>query len=71
MAAPLIGVSPMFAICFFGNGLGQTLQKKHPDDVLSDIQLFNAGMLAGVFTTVIMAPGERIKCLLQVKVTLK
>lgn len=23
-------------------------------------------MLAGVFTTVIMAPGERIKCLLQV-----
>ena len=29
-------------------------------------QLFKAGMLAGVFTTVIMAPGERIKCLLQV-----
>ena len=29
-------------------------------------QLFTAGMLAGVFTTVIMAPGERIKCLLQV-----
>ena len=25
-------------------------------------------MLAGVFTTVIMAPGERIKCLLQVQV---
>jgi hypothetical protein len=23
-------------------------------------------MLSGVFTTVIMAPGERIKCLLQV-----
>lgn len=29
-------------------------------------QLFKAGMLAGVFTTVIMTPGERIKCLLQV-----
>lgn len=29
-------------------------------------QLFAAGMLSGVFTTVIMAPGERIKCLLQV-----
>ena len=25
-----------------------------------------AGMVAGVFTTVFMAPGERIKCLLQV-----
>lgn len=30
-------------------------------------QLFAAGMLSGVFTTVIMAPGERIKCLLQVR----
>lgn len=29
-------------------------------------QLFAAGMLSGVFTTAIMAPGERIKCLLQV-----
>ena len=30
------------------------------------LQNWNAGMVAGVFTTVIMAPGERIKCLLQV-----
>lgn len=29
-------------------------------------QLFAAGMLSGVFTTAIMTPGERIKCLLQV-----
>ena len=29
-------------------------------------QHFVAGMLAGVFTTAIMAPGERIKCLMQV-----
>jgi len=29
-------------------------------------QHFLAGMVAGVFTTAIMAPGERIKCLLQV-----
>ena len=32
------------------------------------LQNWNAGMLAGVCTTVIMAPGERIKCLLQVAV---
>ena len=32
------------------------------------MQIFGAGMLAGVFTTVIMVPGERIKCLLQVYV---
>jgi solute carrier family 25 carnitine/acylcarnitine transporter 20/29 len=36
--------------------------------VCSLTQLFAAGMLSGVFTTVIMAPGERIKCLLQVRI---
>lgn len=30
-------------------------------------QHFNAGMVAGVMTTVIMAPGERVKCLMQVR----
>ncbi|KFD63221.1 hypothetical protein M514_24598 [Trichuris suis] len=34
---------------------------------LSIGKTFNAGALAGVLTTVIMAPGERIKCLLQVQ----
>jgi len=67
MGAPLAGVTPMFAICFFGNSVGQRLQKNSPDDVLTDFQLFKAGCLAGVFTTVIMAPGERIKCLLQIQ----
>jgi solute carrier family 25 carnitine/acylcarnitine transporter 20/29 len=31
------------------------------------LQLFSAGLLSGVFTTGIMAPGERIKCLLQMQ----
>ncbi len=30
-------------------------------------QTFTAGLLSGVFTTAIMAPGERIKCLLQIQ----
>ena len=30
-------------------------------------QHFNAGLLSGVLTTVIMTPGERIKCNMQVK----
>ena len=67
MAAPLMGVTPMFAVCFLGFGIGKKLQQKSPDDKLSAIQLFNAGMLSGVFTTAIMTPGERIKCLLQVQ----
>ncbi|KAK2503503.1 LOW QUALITY PROTEIN: hypothetical protein MC885_018233, partial [Smutsia gigantea] len=67
MAAPIIGVTPMFAVCFFGFGLGKKLQQKCPEDVLSYPQLFAAGMLSGVFTTGIMTPGERIKCLLQIQ----
>ncbi|OXB66229.1 hypothetical protein ASZ78_000654 [Callipepla squamata] len=67
MAAPIIGVTPMFAVCFFGFGLGKKLQQKKPDDILTYPQLFAAGMLSGVFTTAIMAPGERIKCLLQIQ----
>lgn len=30
------------------------------------MQNVNSGALAGVFTTAVMVPGERIKCLLQV-----
>ncbi|TRY56918.1 hypothetical protein DNTS_017077, partial [Danionella cerebrum] len=47
MAAPVVGVTPMFA-------------QKSPEDALTYPQLFAAGMLSGVFTTSIMAPGERI-----------
>lgn len=67
MAAPVAGVAPMFAICFLGFGIGKKIQQKHPHDDLTYPQLFKAGMLAGVFTTVIMTPGERIKCLLQIQ----
>ena len=67
MAAPLVGVTPMFAVCFLGNSIGKRLQQTSPDQELTVLQLFNAGMVAGVFTTGIMAPGERIKCLLQVR----
>ncbi|BFZ10655.1 hypothetical protein BsWGS_13694 [Bradybaena similaris] len=67
MAAPITGVAPIFAVCFLGFGIGKRLQQKHENEVLTYPQLFKAGMLAGVFTTAIMAPGERIKCLLQIQ----
>jgi len=53
MAAPLIGVTPMYAVCFFGYDLGQRLQRSRPDEQLNLLQIFNAGCLSGVFTTVI------------------
>ena len=66
MGAPIVGVTPMFAICFAGYSVGKKLQGGDKK-VLNMFEIFNAGMLAGVCTTVIMAPGERIKCLLQVQ----
>lgn len=67
MGAPLAGVSPMFALSFFGYAVGKRIQQKHPNDRLNELQLFWAGAFSGIFTTLIMAPGERIKCLLQVQ----
>lgn len=67
MATPLIGISPIYAICFFGFGVGKKLQTTDVKQELTLPQIWNAGMVAGVFTTVIMVPGERIKCLLQIQ----
>lgn len=68
MAAPLVGVTPMYAVCFAGLGVGKQLQTPAlPNGEYSLPQIFKAGLLSGVFTTAIMAPGERIKCLLQIQ----
>lgn len=67
MAAPLVGVTPLFAVFFGGCAIGRWIQQKEPNQELLFFQNFNAGALAGVLTTIIMVPGERIKCLLQVK----
>lgn len=66
MAAPLTGVAPIFAMSFFGYGLGKRILQTEGAE-LSNAQIFSAGAFSGIFTTAIMAPGERIKCLLQVK----
>ncbi|KZC11831.1 Congested-like trachea protein [Dufourea novaeangliae] len=67
MGAPLCGVAPIFAISFYGFGLGKQLIRKTDDEQLTPLQLFAAGAFSGIFTTFIMAPGERIKCLLQIQ----
>lgn len=67
MTTPLVGITPIYAICFLGFGIGKKIQTKDPEQVLTLPQIWNAGMVAGVFTTAIMAPGERIKCLLQIQ----
>ncbi|PAV90831.1 hypothetical protein WR25_06268 [Diploscapter pachys] len=67
MAAPLVGVSPLFAVFFGGCAVGKWLQQTDPDQEMTFMQNVNSGALAGVFTTVVMVPGERVKCLLQVQ----
>eukprot|EP01061_Rhynchopus_euleeides_P004889 TRINITY_DN1408_c0_g2_i1.p1 TRINITY_DN1408_c0_g2~~TRINITY_DN1408_c0_g2_i1.p1 ORF type:complete len:323 (+),score=119.91 TRINITY_DN1408_c0_g2_i1:66-971(+) len=71
MAAPIYGVTPMYALCFTGYNTGkrifcdedafQKLEGKHL------LQIAAAGAFSAVYTTPILAPGERLKCMLQVQ----
>eukprot|EP00004_Rigifila_ramosa_P017793 TRINITY_DN4374_c0_g1_i2.p1 TRINITY_DN4374_c0_g1~~TRINITY_DN4374_c0_g1_i2.p1 ORF type:complete len:322 (+),score=58.93 TRINITY_DN4374_c0_g1_i2:42-968(+) len=71
MSAPLYGVTPMYALCFYGYGIGQKIFLK--EDSLQNLTTENlcriglAGATSGLFTTPILAPLERIKCELQVQ----
>ncbi|XP_059499150.1 mitochondrial carnitine/acylcarnitine carrier protein-like [Stegostoma tigrinum] len=67
MGAPLLAITPVTAVLFFGYGVGKKLQQQHPEEHLSKHQLFIAGMVSGVFSSIIQSPVERIKCLLQVQ----
>jgi len=67
MAAPIVGVAPIFALSFAGFGFGKKIVQTDQEKDLTLSQLAIAGGISGVFTTSIMAPGERIKCLLQVQ----
>lgn len=67
MGAPIVGVAPIFALSFMGFGIGKKIQQTHPDQELNLSQLAVAGGISGFLTTTIMAPGERIKCILQVQ----
>lgn len=69
MSAPLAGVTPIFAVNFWAYGLGKRIiagQRGHGDpDKLSLTDIGLAGAFSALPTTAIMAPGERIKCILQ------
>lgn len=41
MSAPIAGVAPIFAISFFGFGLGKRLQQKTPDENVISIFYFD------------------------------
>jgi solute carrier family 25 (mitochondrial carnitine/acylcarnitine transporter), member 20/29 len=70
VSAPLVAVSPIYAVSFWGYDIGQRMVryvKTDPDAPLSIGELCIAGGISALPTTAIMAPTERIKCLLQVQ----
>ncbi|KAI4497227.1 hypothetical protein M0802_007711 [Mischocyttarus mexicanus] len=71
ISAPLAAVVPLSAIGFFSYGAGKLLVSQPGQTKHSDLQLILSGMFSGVCTTIVAAPGERVKCLLQAQKLLK
>lgn len=71
MLPPLIGVTPIFAVVFWGYDMGQKLARmpfgQSASEKLSFGQIVFAGGFSAVPATLMMAPAERIKVLLQVQ----
>lgn len=69
MLAPLIGITPLYSVCFWGYDLGQQLIRlgmgKATGEKLSIAELSVAGGFSALPATALMAPMERVKCLLQ------
>lgn len=73
VSAPLLGVTPIFAICFWGYEVGLQLydsmivNPKKENDVYSndDVRAMVAGGFSALPTTLVMAPAERIKVIMQ------
>jgi solute carrier family 25 carnitine/acylcarnitine transporter 20/29 len=70
VSAPLVGVTPMFAVSFWGYDLGKQLVGKvstvSPNG-LSIAQVSAAGFFSAIPMTAITAPFERVKVILQVQ----
>lgn len=71
VSAPLVGVTPMFAVSFWGYDLGKTIVRNTstiaPDGNLSIAQISAAGFFSAIPMTAITAPFERVKVILQVQ----
>lgn len=70
VSAPLVGVTPMFAVSFWGYDLGKQLVSKVSDvkdNQFSVAQVSAAGFFSAIPMTLITAPFERVKVLLQIQ----
>jgi solute carrier family 25 carnitine/acylcarnitine transporter 20/29 len=68
MTAPLIGITPIFAVYFMGFDLGKSIAAKAEGverEKISTAGIMFAGGFSALPGTILMVPGERIKVLLQ------
>lgn len=69
MASPLVGVTPFYAVSFWGFNMGKkVVYSATPDrttEDLSKLELAIAGGLSAIPTTAIACPMERVKVVLQ------
>lgn len=69
VTSPLLGVTPMFAVSFWGYDLGKRLvissRGKDPQLPLTTAEISLAGFISAIPTTLIAAPFERIKVVMQ------
>ncbi|KAF2773744.1 mitochondrial carrier [Teratosphaeria nubilosa] len=70
VSAPLVGVTPMFAVSFWGYGVGKQLVEsfsKVEKGQYSVAQVSAAGFFSAIPMTLITAPFERVKIILQIQ----
>jgi solute carrier family 25 carnitine/acylcarnitine transporter 20/29 len=70
VSAPLVGVTPMFAVSFWGYDVGKQLVSTFStvqDKQYSVAQISAAGFFSAIPMTIITAPFERVKVLLQIQ----
>ncbi|KAI1619160.1 MC family mitochondrial carrier protein [Exophiala viscosa] len=74
VSAPLVGVTPMFAVSFWGYDMGKSLVNKfstvpvvNNTPQYSIAQISSAGFFSAIPMTLITAPFERVKVLLQIQ----
>ncbi|KAI1100444.1 mitochondrial carrier [Jackrogersella minutella] len=71
VSAPLVGVTPMFAVSFWGYDVGKriitSISPPSPTGALSIGQISAAGFVSAIPMTAITAPFERVKVILQVQ----
>jgi len=71
MAAPLVSVSPIFAVYFWGFDLGKDIaawfEKKEDRNKISTAGVCFAGGFSAIPGSAVMIPGDRIKVLLQIQ----